>query len=100
MGSGGGRAEAGGAAPTALKAAAAAVVALLAGCGDAARPVIAVSPRDGLADAPLRIRVDDAPRGAVIRARATDGEGGRYQSETPVAVATREPWRALVSMRL
>ena len=83
-----------------LKAAvvAAAFVALLVGCGETAKPVIAVSPRDGLADAPLRIRVDDAPRGAVIRARATDSEGGRFESETPVSVATREPWRPLVTM--
>ena len=101
MGRRGGRAKAGGAAPQALKAAAVAVAVAVAvaGCGDAAKPVIAVSPRDGLADAPLRIRVDDAPRGAVIRARAVDAEGGRYESETPVSEAVREPWRPLVGMR-
>ena len=99
MGRRGGRAQAGGAAPRALKAAAVALAVVVAGCGDAAKPVIAVSPRDGLADAPLRIRVGDAPRGAVIRARAVDAEGGRYESETPVSEAVREPWRPLVMLR-
>jgi dienelactone hydrolase len=93
------RTQAGGAAPRALTAAAAAVVSLLVGCGDTARPVITVSPRDGLADSPLRIKVGDAPKGAVVRATATDAEGGRYQSTTPAAAAIREPWRPIVTMR-
>jgi dienelactone hydrolase len=35
----------------------------------------------------------------VLRATATDSEGGRYQSTTPASVATREPWRPIVTMR-
>ena len=72
-----------------------------AGCGGASPPraEIAVTPRDALADTPIRVTVRGAPQGAVLRARATDARGRAFTSETSLADVRRDPGKPLWSLR-
>jgi dienelactone hydrolase len=72
---------------------------LAGGCGSETRPTLSVTPREGLADTPLRIRVSGAPDGAVLRARATDARGRAFTSETSLADVRRDPAKPLWSLR-
>jgi dienelactone hydrolase len=76
------------------------VALLCAGCGGASsHPSISAAPRDGLVDPPPRIRIADAPDGAVVRATTVDEQGRRWASTTPVTTVRRDPARPLWSMR-
>ena len=72
-----------------------------AGCGggSSSHPAIAVTPRDGLIDAAPRVRISDAPAGAVLRATTSDARGRRWTSRTPLAAVRRDPSAPLWSMR-
>jgi dienelactone hydrolase len=70
-----------------------------AGCGSTPRATLSATPRVGAADAPLRITVGGAPKGAVVRARTTDERGLAFPSETSVADVRRDPAKPLWSLR-
>jgi dienelactone hydrolase len=72
------------------------VALLCAGCGGSpSHPSISVTPRDGLLDAPPRIRVSGVGDGAVLRASTADEDGRRWTSTTSVAALHRDPTRPL-----
>jgi dienelactone hydrolase len=69
---------------------------VLAACGgSSSQPAISAAPRDGLLDAPPRIRVSGVGDDAVVRARTADDQGRTWTSTTHVADLRRDPSRPL-----
>jgi hypothetical protein len=78
------------------RALAVAVLVVLGGCGgSSSHPTISATPRDGLLDAPPRIRVGGVGNTAVVRATTVDDHGRRWTSTTYVDDLRRDPTRPL-----
>lgn len=70
--------------------------AVLAGCGGSSpHATISATPRDGLLDAPPRIRVSGVGDTVVVRATRVDDHGHRWTSTTAVPDLRHDPTRLL-----